>query len=161
MNNISKRTTIIMENILNSLCLYYFISDKDDIKTLYPRIPDNFMTRNGYEDNITKRVCFSSSVGGCLTALSMNCENKEFYVYCPIGKYKIYRPTKKQVPDCKITGELWIKDKVNVKLLGKIICHEAFPEPLRYKYGKNNYAELYKWKWDWVEIYKGGVKNEL
>ena len=95
MKDIFKRKDIIVESIFNMLQQYYFISDKNNIKTLYPRIPDNFMTKNGYEDNITKRVCFSTSIGGCLAALSMNCENKEFYVYQPVGKYKIYKPTKK------------------------------------------------------------------
>ena len=60
---------------------------------------------------------------------------------------------KKQVPDCKITGEIWIKDKVDIKLIGKILCHEAYEKPFKYKYGDNKSAELYKWTWEWIEMY--------
>lgn len=101
MKDIFKRKDIIVESIFNMLQQYYFISDKNNIKTLYPRIPDNFMTKNGYEDNITKRVCFSTSIGGCLAALSMNCENKEFYVYQLLVNIKYINLQKNKYPIVK------------------------------------------------------------
>jgi hypothetical protein len=47
----------------------YFVSDKDKLKVLYPRIPKNPMTKNGAEDSKTKRVGACSSVKRCLKAL--------------------------------------------------------------------------------------------
>ena len=99
----------------------YFISEKNmDNKVLKPRIPNNYFTKNGYEDNETKRVCFCSSIDKCLMALSINCKNKEFYIHIPIGNFNIITPTIQQVPDCKITGEKWILNPVNIKCIGKI-----------------------------------------
>ena len=39
----------------------FFVSSSPDMdgKILSPRIPKNFFTENGYEDNKTPRVCFS------------------------------------------------------------------------------------------------------
>lgn len=49
-------------NIINQMQLF-FISTKENIKRLVPRIPDNFFTRKGYEDNKIPRVCFSTDIG--------------------------------------------------------------------------------------------------
>lgn len=152
-NNINKRKNKIMNVLIENLIKQndlFFISEKDNIETLKPRIPDNFMTKNDYEDNKTKRVCFSTSIDGCLIGLSMNCENKIFYVYQPINKYKIYKPNTKEVPDCEITNEVWITQDVRVKCIGKILCYGSYDNPIIYSYGKNNEAKLYKWKWRWI-----------
>ena len=73
----------------------YFISENRNLKKLNPRIPSNFFTKNGYEDAKTKRICFSTDIGKCLTALSINCTGKEYYVYIPNPSkdYKIINPT--------------------------------------------------------------------
>lgn len=52
-----KRPTTIKE--------VFFISTADlDRQTLIPRVPKNFLTEQGYEDNTTKRVCLSTSIMG-------------------------------------------------------------------------------------------------
>ena len=86
-----------------------FLSDKNmNGKTLTPRVPDNFLIKNGYEDGETPRVCFARSIDGALMGLSQNLTGKEFYVHQPkdVNKKAIYKPTVKEVPDVKITGEV-------------------------------------------------------
>lgn len=144
----------------------YFISEKKGLTHLNPRVPSNYMTKNGYEDGKTPRVCFSTSIDGCLMALSMKCSNHEYYVYTPTEYGKIISPTVKQVPDVKITNEKWILEPVDIQCIGKILCiGDAGEDGIPYKYG-NNTAELYKWNWKWVEKYSvneaaniDGVKN--
>lgn len=134
----------------------YFISTKENIKYLIPRIPDNFFTRNGYEDNKTPRVCFSTDIGKCLMALSNKCTGQKYYVYQPIGKYNVISPTKKQVPDVEITDEKWICEKVKLICIGKILCiGDKGEDGIPYTYGHNNEykAELYEWNWEWIEKY--------
>ena len=123
-----------------------------EITNINPSIPNNFMTKNGYEENKTKRVCFAPSVGQCLMGLSRNCEGEEFYVYAPDGDYKTYTPSIKEVPDVKITGEIWIKESVNVKCIGKIrVLDTNKSSGKSYSYGNNQTAELYAFDYKWVK----------
>lgn len=139
----------------------YFLSENNmDHKVLVPRIPDNFMTKNGYEDNKTKRVCFAPTIDQCLMGLSMNLTNKQFFVHTidpSISRKElekiIYYPTKKQVPDVKITGEIWILKPIQIICIGKIKVIKDAGEPgIPYTYG-NYTAELYEWIWEWKERY--------
>lgn len=144
--------SVIMESVSPKI---YFLSESNmDGKTLLPRIPSNFMTKNGYEESKTPRVCFSTSIDGSLMGLSQNLKDKELYVHIPASKVNIYKPSVKQVPDCKITGEVWVKDKVNIKCIGKIkvIKDKGLPGH-RYMYGDGKSAELYDWDWKWEEKY--------
>jgi hypothetical protein len=149
---------------------YYFISEKYmDGKTLEPRIPSNFLTKNGYEDSKTKRVCFSTSIDGCLTALSQNCKGKEYYIHTPDGEYQVYKPTAQEVPDCKITKEVWVKEPVKIKCIAKIKVTDDDKNPgKKYTYGDGKSAELYGWKWKYTKdssnvitktIYESTEKN--
>lgn len=141
----------------------YFVSQDSDISNLQPRIPDNFMTKNGYEDNKTPRVCFSTSIDGCLRALSQNCTGKEFYIYKPVGNYDIVTPTRKQVPDVGITNERWIKSNVSLKCVGLInVTGSSNNDGYTYYYGKNNEhsATLYDWNWKWVSKYNESFDDD-
>lgn len=142
----------IMESVSPKI---YFLSESNmDGKTLLPRIPSNYMTKNGYEESKTPRVCFSTSIDGSLMGLSQNLKDKELYVHIPESEVNIYKPSVKQVPDCKITGEVWVKDKVNIKCIGKIkvIKDKGLPGH-RYMYGDGKSAELYDWDWKWEGKY--------
>lgn len=156
---LDEATKINLKNI-------YFISIRSDFdgKTLSPRVPDNYFTKNGYEDNTTKRICFCPTIDQCLTALSKNCTGMEAYVYQPddISKYDLYRPTINEVPDVKITGEVWITEPVKVKCIGKIHCTgDTGEDGIEYIYGDNKKAKLYKWNWEWVEqLNEGYVINQ-
>ena len=143
---------LITEN--NKFHLYH-ISNRQNIKTINPSIPNNFMTKNNYEENKTKRVCFAPSIDQCLMGLSRNCEGEEFYVYIPVKHYKTYSPNIKDVPDSGITGEIWIKEPVDVICLGKIKVLDTNKSPGKlYTYGNGKTAELYAFDYKWIERYK-------
>lgn len=135
-------------------------SNLDDVK-VKPSIPDNFLTKNGYEENKTSRICFSKDIDGCLRGLSQNLTNKEFYVHVPLYqrniKQHIVHPTVDKVPDCKITKEVWITVPVKMKCIGKIkVLKDRGEDGLSYTYGKGkdkHTAELYDWDWIWTEKY--------
>ena len=132
-----------------------FLSEQNlNRNTLVPKIPRNFFTENGFEDNKTKRVCFASSVDRCLMGLSMNCKDKEFYVHIPVGDFRVVTPTKKQVPDSGVTGEKWICKSVKIKCIGKIKVIDDDGKPgHKFTYGNGYEAELYGWKWEYIEKY--------
>jgi hypothetical protein len=130
----------------------FFISEKkiDKNTTLQPRVPDNYMTKNGYEDSTIKRISFAPSVDQCLMGMSYNCSNKLFYVYKPQNTTNVYKPNTKLVPDSDITGELWITEPTKLKMVGSVLCTgDSGKDGLKYKYG-NNTAELYEWDYVWL-----------
>jgi hypothetical protein len=79
-----------------------------------PRVPDNFLVRNGYEDSITKRVSFAENIDDALKAMSMDLKGKTLYVYKAPAKTKFKKPNKSQVPDAEITSEKWVLEPVTV-----------------------------------------------
>lgn len=152
MKKIKESTEAIEESIKSKTGLYFLSQNNMDDKTLQPRIPDNFFTKNGYEDKTTKRVCFASSIDKCLMGLSMNCTGKEFYVHVPTGNFDVITPTKKQVPDSGITGEKWICEPVKIKCVGKIkVIGDDNKPGKNFTYGNNKEAELYGWNWEYVK----------
>ena len=160
---ISKKIDGDIINETSNKSLYFLSQDNMNNKTLSPRVPSNFLTKNGYEDDKTPRVCFSTSVGKCLIALSINCKDKEFYVHSPIGDYEVYTPSTKEVPDKNITGEVWIKKPVKIACIGKIKVTGDDGKPgMRYAYGNGNTAELYGWNYEWIEKYSvNEASNEV
>lgn len=141
----------IEEQSTSSVKVYHLSQSNLDGKTLFPKIPDNFLTKNGYEDSKTGRVCFAKSIDGSLRGLSQNLTGKEYFVHIPDGKYNIYTPSIKEVPDAKITSEVWIKEPVKLKCIGKIkVIKDKGEDGIPYKYGDNT-AELYDWEWKWIE----------
>lgn len=132
---------------------FYFVSEKP-IKSLTPRIPHNFLTENGYEDGETPRICVSTSIDKCLTALSYSLEGKYFYVYT-IQTDNWIKPTIDQVPDVNITDEHWVLKTIDPKLHSKIKVTTTVDlnKPLVYRYGDNNTAELCKWNYIVIKIY--------
>lgn len=144
-----------MQNKKKEKKYYYLsrISMNDD--RLEPKIPDNYLTQIGAEDNITPRVCLSTSIDGCLRALSRNLEGQELWVHVvdAYDKKKIKIPTTKEVPDAAITGEVWCLGAVDLRCIGKIRVEKA-RNPIEYEYKDENgdiqKAELYNWDWHWV-----------
>jgi hypothetical protein len=143
---------ILMESADGSLKnnLYFLSRDNHDQDILVPRVPENYFTKNGYEDNKTPRVCFAKSIDGALMALSRRVTGETLYVHTPINSVRYTTPTIKQVPDCKITGEVWVKEPVKIKYIGKIlVTGDAGEDGIPFKYGDNT-AYLYKWNWRWI-----------
>lgn len=152
----------LMESMKNNNKLYFLSTINMNDDRLTPRIPSNYFTKNNYEENKTPRVCFAKTIDGCLMGLSKNLTDKEFYVHVPDpdGYYNVYNPTIKEVPDCKITGEVWIKKPVDLKCIGKIkVLKDTGEAGIPFKYGDKT-AELYKWDWKWVDKYDNESINE-
>lgn len=152
----------LMESMKNNNKLYFLSTINMNDDRLTPRIPLNYFTKNNYEENKTPRVCFAKTIDGCLMGLSKNLTDKEFYVHVPDpdGYYNVYNPTIKEVPDCKITGEVWIKKPVDLKCIGKIkVLKDTGEAGIPFKYGDKT-AELYKWDWKWVDKYDNESINE-
>jgi uncharacterized Fe-S center protein/ribosomal protein S18 acetylase RimI-like enzyme len=128
----------------------YHLSKNDNLKTVRAEIPDNYFTKNGYEENKTERACFAPSINKCLMGLSRNCKGEELYVYTPDGEYDTYKPSKEEVPDSVVTGETWIKQDTKVKCIGKIkVVGDSGKDGHEFKYGDKK-AELYDWDWKWL-----------
>ena len=128
---------------------YYHLSEIFGLNMLEPSISDNFMTKNGYEENKTPRVCFAPSIDQCLMAMSANIKDKGYYVYIPynIDVNKLRKPTVKDVPDSTITGEVWSLEPIKVKCVGKIKVLNAKDISHSYTYGNNKNAELWEWEY--------------
>lgn len=120
-----------------------------DKRILIPEVPNNFLTRNGYEDSITKRVCFSTSVGGALSALSKPLKGKTLYVFKPTTAVPIYEPDYLEVPDHFNTGEVWVKEAVMLEYVGRVkINNTTFK--VHYTYGDKKIGENWYWDWKWI-----------
>lgn len=146
---------VVNESTSTSTSNIYHLSPENlnDI-TLSPKVPSNFLIKNGYEDSVTKRVCFAPSIDKALIAMSQNLKNKEFFVHVPKQTPAITHPTTKEVPDSSITGELWVTEPLKLKCIGKIHVISDDGKPgLTYTYGDGKSAKLYGWKWEWVETY--------
>lgn len=138
----------------------FFISEKKlEENILYPRIPINYFTQNGFEDNKIKRISFSPSIDKCLSALGYNCSNTIFYVYKPTISYEdllknkfIQIPNSSQVPDCEYTEEIWCTKPISLILIGKILCKnakEGNKHAHKFNYG-NNFSYIYDWNFEWI-----------
>ena len=137
--------------------VYHLSQTNLDGKTIQPTVPSNYMTKNGYEEDKTKRVCFATSIDGCLRGLSLKCEGMKLFVHVPDGNYNIYKPSNKEVPDASITGEVWIKKAVKMKCIGQIyVIGDKREDGIPYKYGDKT-AELYDWEWNWIDKFNESV----
>lgn len=149
--------------------LYHLSNYKNlDGKTMKPGIPKlKFNEENG----TIKRVCFSTTIDGCLQGLypiypGDSLDDKKYtsfkgeylYVYEPDEDDFDYIDTdeilkKKYVPDAEISKEVWITSPVKVKLTGKIYVY-SFKEAKPFKYtwrGKTTkQVDGVKLKWKWV-----------
>lgn len=140
--------------------IYHLSQINLDGKTIQPTVPSNYITKNGYEDGKTKRVCFATSIDGCLRGLSLKCEGMKLFVHVPDGNYNIYKPSNKEVPDASITGEVWIKKAVKMKCIGQIyVIGDKGEDGIPYKYGDKT-AELYDWEWKWIDKFNESYIEE-
>ena len=104
----------------------YKLSEVSGTILLKPRIPK---MRLPGEDGHTPRVCFSTSINGCLNSISAELlfwgeTAWPYYVYSPTA----YSPSScipaeqlyAKIPDAYATNEVWIIDPVKVKSVGII-----------------------------------------
>lgn len=146
----NERNKNVVLELANDIPIYHLSESNLDGKILKPRIPENFMTRNGYEEGKTPRISFSTSIDGALTGLSANLKDKEFYIHqidTSYSKPNIRKISNKEVPDQSLTDEIWVLNPVKLKVTGKIKVKEAYDKPVKYKYGKDMEAETYRWRY--------------
>ena len=122
----------------------FHLSPTPNLTILNPRVPKTAI--GDYEDTKQKRVCFSTSIKRCLTALT-DC-NGQYYVYVPVNQHKAYSPTPTEVFDVAETNEKWITRPVKVKCIGAIVPTTYTKQEIYFPM----YCKLFKistsdWKW--------------
>lgn len=131
------------------MLLYHLSPHKLEGIIVRPWIPDNYMTRHGYEDNKTKRIPVSESIDGALCALPMKRPGMRLWVnVIDIDPVDVAYPTRKEVPDVNITLERWILHPVQFESREQIILTgDAGRDGLEYEYGDGKTAMLYEWEY--------------
>ena len=121
------------------------------MKVLTPRVPECAVSI--YEDVVTKRVCFSDFIEGCLSALQDM--PRKYYVYVPVGNIKedaLYIPTVDDVRDAKYTHEVWILNEIKVKCIG-IIQSKDYDWKEQHNTGKGR-TTFFHYPYEWIGKYK-------
>jgi len=145
--------------------VYYRLTPKDiSGQILEPKIPFNFMTSIGAEDNSTPRICVCPSIESCLLAVPLKHPGMEYYVNTiDIDESSVMIPDVAQVPDQKITDETWIIEPIAMQCVGQIKLIEPTSDtPYRYEYydpivGSICVGYLYPWSYIWLE---GGISEQ-
>ena len=124
------------------------MSPTPNLTILNPRVPETAI--GGYEDTKQKRVCFSTSIKRCLTALS-DC-NGQYYVYVPVNQHKAYSPTPTEVVDVSETNEKWITRPVKVKCIGAIVPTTYTKQEIYFPIHNETFG-IFTYDWKWVKKY--------
>ena len=126
----------------------FHLSPTPNLTILNPRVPETAI--GGYEDTKQKRVCFSTSIKRCLTALS-DC-NGQYYVYIPVNQHKAYSPTPTEVVDVSETNEKWITRPVKVKCIGAIVPTTYTKQEIYFPIHGETFG-IFTYDWKWIEKY--------
>ena len=126
----------------------FHLSPTPNLTILNPKVPETAI--GGYEDTKQKRVCFSTSIKRCLTALS-DC-NGQYYVYVPVNQHKAYSPTPTEVVDVSETNEKWITRPVKVKCIGAIVPTTYTKQEIYFPIHGETFG-IFTYDWKWVEKY--------
>lgn len=126
--------------------MLFHLSENPNIKRLMPKIPAYAVSE--FENLTTKRICFSDSIEGCLSALQDM--PRKFYVYTPIKEnIPIYTPTVDEVRDAKINHEVWSLKPVKVKCIGTIKS-EDYIKATKHNSGRGR-VWFYHYPYKWIE----------
>ena len=128
-----------------------------DGEMFLPRPMDKDSVMEG-ENWKAKRICVSDSIDGAVSAIVDSISNftgLKLYVHEPenleslVKKHKVYKPNVKQVPDCEVTGEHWLKAPAKMKCIGQIeILGIDLDSKLEYMwYGSKTSMDRFKWRW--------------
>ena len=130
--------------------MLYHLSKVENLELLTPKVPECAIPM--YEDTKTKRVCFSDSIDGCLSALQ---SPGKYYVYIPkenIQEDSIYYPTVDDVRDAKYTHEVWVLSEIGVKCIGIIKCSDMYIKERRNS-GRGR-VTVFHYDYKWLRKYK-------
>ena len=126
----------------------FHLSPTPNLTILNPKVPETAI--GGYEDTKQKRVCFSTSIKRCLTALT-DC-NGQYYVYVPVNQHKAYSPTPTEVVDVSETNEKWITRPVKVKCIGAIVPTTYTKQEIYFPLHNETFG-IFTYDWKWVKKY--------
>ena len=137
--------------------MYHLSTENHDGDVFEPRYYDNDNVKAGTERRV-KRICFSDSINGCIYSIfPSGAYDVDLYVHIPGSEVtKVYETTQDDIYDSKITHELWVKEPVTMKCIGKIHISGVYKDKVKVLeadkdktgYGKRKY---YKPRWNWVE----------
>lgn len=137
--------------------IYHISTVNHDGETFEPRYYDNDNVKKDMERRV-KRVCFSDSINGALYSIFPNgAYDIDLFVHIPGNHVKVYETTSDDIYDSDITHELWVKEPVEMKCIGKIHVssisnksHTIEVDKNKSGYGKRKYHEP---RWNWIEKY--------
>lgn len=148
--------------------MYHLSIENHNGDIFEPRYYDNDNVKAGTERRV-KRICFSDSINGCIYSIfPSGAYDVDLYVHVPGSEVsKVYETTSDDIYDSKITHELWVKEPVTMKCIGKIHISGVYKDKVKVLeankdktgYGKRKYYEP---RWNWVEkINEGDNMNEF
>ena len=137
--------------------MYHLSTENHNGDIFEPRYYDNDNVKAGTERRV-KRICFSDSINGCIYSIfPSGAYDVDLYVHVPGSEVtKVYETTPDDIYDSKITHELWVKEPVTMKCIGKIHISGVYKDKVKVLeadkdktgYGKRKYYEP---RWNWVE----------
>lgn len=154
-----KKSTLLEEARLDNTPdnMYHLSTENHDGDVFEPRYYDNDNVKAGTERRV-KRICFSDSINGCIYSIfPSGAYDVDLYVHVPESEVtKVYETTPDDIYDSKITHELWVKEPVTMKCIGKIHISGVYKDKVKVLeadkdktgYGKRKYYEP---RWNWVE----------
>lgn len=154
-----KKSTLLEEARLDNTPdnMYHLSTENHNGDVFEPRYYDNNNVKAGTERRV-KRICFSDSINGCIYSIfPSGAYDVDLYVHVPGSEVtKVYETTQDDIYDSKITHELWVKEPVTMKCIGKIHISGVYKDKVKVLeadkdktgYGKRKYYEP---RWNWVE----------
>lgn len=154
-----KKSTLLEEARLDNTPdnMYHLSTENHNGDVFEPRYYDNDNVKAGTERRV-KRICFSDSINGCIYSIfPSGAYDVDLYVHVPGSEVtKVYETTPDDIYDSKITHELWVKEPVTMKCIGKIHISGVYKDKVKVLeadkdktgYGKRKYYEP---RWNWVE----------
>lgn len=130
--------------------MLYHLTINGGLNKLTPKIPGIAISQ--YENTTIKRICFSDSINGCLSALQSI--PSKYFVYTldeNVEDQYIHIPTVDEVRDAKYTHEVWILREVDVRCLG-IIQSQNYDYSKRHNSGRGR-VTIYHYPYKWVKQY--------
>lgn len=143
-----------------------------DGQVFNPRVPEylapNKPGETRFEDTDNPRVCFSTSIEGCLNAILVNIARwktanklRDWYVYVPEKPLKEYKHSTnkalikdKKVFDANVTKEIWIEEPVRLKQYGVIRIDQVHDRTRKKTVpnaeGNSGSRSQYSFKWHWL-----------
>jgi hypothetical protein len=143
-----------------------------DGQVFNPRVPEylapNKPGETRFEDTDNPRVCFSTSIEGCLNAILVNIARwktadklRDWYVYVPEKPLKEYKHSTnkdlikdKKVFDANVTKEIWIEEPVRLKQYGVIridqVSDRTRKKTVPNAEGNSASRSQYSFKWHWL-----------